>query len=482
MIRLGGLAGILTGSALAALGFVASVVVAPPNPRQAPMERAVPETAPEASSGTTPVQPRDTTAPTTDALPDAAPQIEERDTASGSGDAPQREALSPPKPDIASAAQSPPPSPETAATRPEESTPPPSVPMADVPEPDGRAVMAELAPPTLPGPTLRDTQTELPETPMPPRDGPLPDSPAPPAPSTTQDPAPDMDTAPAPDTAPDPDLTPEQDSASEEIAPRAPESDDRRLPGTRITGLPGQTTEAPASASGALPEPETTTALERNSSFDGPLAGAPLMSIVLNDPGLPMPLRRSLAALELPVTIALNPMDPSAAEAAEIYRDAGKEVLILATGLPSGARATDLDITLSAWFDALPQAVGVLDLPRGGFARNTSLTNGVLPLIAQDGHGLLSFSGGLSRISNVAAREGVPHAEVFRVLDDEDQSQFTIRRYLDRAVFQASQIGEVIVFGDATNDATMEALDMWRSDGRMDQVAVVPVSAILLSR
>lgn len=470
MIRLGGLTGVLSGSALAALGFVASVVVAPPTPHPAPMEQATPETAPEAFSGTAPVQPPDTTAFTTDAMPDAAPRIEERETASRSGDAPQRESLSPQNPDIATAAQPSPPSPETATARPEDPTPPLTVPMADVPEPDSPAALAELAPPTLPGPILRDKQTELPETPMPPRDGPLPDSPAPPAPSTAQD------------TITDPDTTPGQDPATEEIAPELAESDNRRLPGTRITGLPGQTAEAPVSRSDVLPEPETTTALERNSSFSGPLTGAPLMSIVLNDPGLPMPLRRSLAALEIPVTIALNPMDPSAADAAKIYRDAEKEVLILATGLPSGARATDLDITFSAWFDALPQAVGVLDLPRGGFARNTSLTNGVLPLIAQDGHGLLSFSGGLSRISNVAAREGVPYAEVFRVLDDEDQSPFTIRRYLDRAVFQASQIGEVIVFGDATNDATMEALDMWRSDGRVDQVAVVPVSAILLTR
>jgi polysaccharide deacetylase 2 family uncharacterized protein YibQ len=150
--------------------------------------------------------------------------------------------------------------------------------------------------------------------------------------------------------------------------------------------------------------------------------------------------------------------------------------------LPDGARATDLDVTFSAWFDSLPQAVGVLDLPRGGFARNAALTNGVLPLIARDGHGLVSFAGGLSRIDAAAEAEGVPHAEVFRVLDDEDQSPFTIRRYLDRAVFQASQIGEVLVFGDAANDATMEALELWRSDGRADQVAVVPVSAILLTR
>jgi polysaccharide deacetylase 2 family uncharacterized protein YibQ len=242
--------------------------------------------------------------------------------------------------------------------------------------------------------------------------------------------------------------------------------------------MPGQPDDViPPDAEGPVRQPP---ALERNSSFAGVTSAAPPMSIILNDPGLPTPMRRSLAALDMAVTIALNPMDTSAPQAAEIYRAAGKEVVILATGVPRGARATDLDVTFSAYFEQIPQAVAVLDLPRDGFARNTALLSDVLPLLARDGHGLLSFAGGLSRAGTAADAAGVAHATVFRVLDDEGQSPFTIRRYLDRAVFQASQIGQVIVFGDATNDATMEALEMWREDGRIDQVALVPVSGILL--
>lgn len=470
MMKLGGLTGFLSGGALAALGFAASVVIAPPAPQPAPME----QTAPDAPETAPSAPPENVSAPSADPIPDAVEQPMARDSAPQAVETPQPEAVPPSSPESTpeepAEAQPSPPEPEAAPDLPESTTPQPSVPLADMPDPDSSAALAELAPPTLPGPVLRNTPTGLPGTPQPPRDRPLPQSPAPPAPSMEQDPE------------PAPTATPEQDPDPEQNAPELAEPDAPRLPGTRVTGLPGQTATTPQPASDALPEPETSTALERNSSFTGPLTGAPLMAVVLNDPGLPTPLRRSLAALELPVTIALNPMDPSAEQAAEIYREAGKEVLILATGLPSGARATDLDVTFGAWFDTLPQAVGVLDLPRGGFARNTSLTAGVLPLIARDGHGLLSFSGGLSRVSSAAAREGVPHAEVFRVLDDEDQSPFTIRRYLDRAVFQASQIGEVIVFGDATNDATMEALELWRSAGRADQVAVVPVSAILLTR
>jgi polysaccharide deacetylase 2 family uncharacterized protein YibQ len=347
---------------------------------------------------------------------------------------------------------------------------PPALPeVADPASPDTPAAMADTTSPAMPVPMLRPAPSGLPGAPVPPRDTPLPQSPTPPEQAAM--PEPNLDTA--PDAEPEPTL-----ANPLETAPPS-------LPGTRVTGLPGTPTTRPAEADQSETEQADAapnTALERNSSFDGQLTGGPLMAIILNDPGLPTPLRRSLAALELPVTIALNPMDPSASQGAEIYREAGKEVLILANGLPAGARASDLDVTFGAWFDSLPQAVGVLDLPRGGFARNAALTSGVLPLIARDGHGLVSFAGGLSRMDSAAQAAGVPHAEVFRVLDDEDQSPFTIRRYLDRAVFQASQIGEVLVFGDAANDATMEALELWRSDGRADQVVVVPVSAILLTR
>lgn len=443
MIRLSGLTGILAGSAIAALGFVSSAVLLPPNSS----DTSIPDNA--AALPPAPV-PNDTAMPQTNeaAMPPEAPL--------GKLDMPERAETMVP-----------------AAADDELATPEPSDPLvdrspglpfsADAPTRDSSVGMVEATPPALPEPISRPVTSGLPGTPVPPRDAPLPDSPVPPLQNAPQAPEPTEDTAQA---------------ISDPAEPR--------LPGMPVAGLPGtparpiQTPEAPISAEAEDIAPAT--ALERNSSFAGLQTGGPLMSIILNDPGLPMPLRRSLAALDLPITIALNPMDNSASDAADIYREAGKEVLILANGLPDGARATDLDVTFGAWFDTLPQAVGVLDLPRGGFARNATLTSGVMPLIARDGHGLVSFSGGLSRIAATADSAGVPHEEVFRVLDDEDQSAFTIRRYLDRAVFQASQIGHVIVFGDATNDGTMEALALWRSDGRADQVAVVPISAILLTR
>ncbi|MFU8898710.1 MAG: divergent polysaccharide deacetylase family protein, partial [Roseinatronobacter sp.] len=91
-----------------------------------------------------------------------------------------------------------------------------------------------------------------------------------------------------------------------------------------------------------------------------------------------------------------------------------------------------------------------------------------------------TFAGGLTQAGRAATAAGIAHAEVFRVLDAAGESVFTIRRYLDRAVFQASQIGHVIVFGDAANEETLDALQTWQAERRSGQVALVPVSGILL--
>lgn len=267
------------------------------------------------------------------------------------------------------------------------------------------------------------------------------------------------------------------DSDSPALAEQPPAT----LPGGRISALPqiGAGEAAPA-APGDVPAPAAAavTALERNSLYDGASTGA-RMALVLSDPGLPMAMRHSLAAMEFPFTIALNPLDTTAPDAAAIYTEAGKEVLILATAIPDGATASDLDVTFNAFFGSLPMAVGVIDLPQSGFARNARLLNEVLPLLQQDGHGLVTFSGGLAQAARAAGAAGVPHAEVFRIIDSGNDSAFTMRRFLDRAVFQASQMGQVIVFGDASNDVLMEAITMWRDGSRLDQVALVPISGIL---
>lgn len=222
------------------------------------------------------------------------------------------------------------------------------------------------------------------------------------------------------------------------------------------------------------------TALARNAAVFDLNASGPLMAVVLNDPGLPTSARAELAALDLPFSVALNPMDPTASQAALLYRDAGKEVFLIAAGLPDGATASDVDVTLSAYFSALPMSAGLIDLPRDGVVRNARLLGDVLQVVARDGHGFITFAGGLGQAARVAAAAGVAHTEVFRVLDPSDESPFTIRRFLDRAVFQAAQLGQVVVFGEASNDAMLQALDLWMTEGRADQVTLVPASAILL--
>ncbi len=277
----------------------------------------------------------------------------------------------------------------------------------------------------------------------------------------------------------------------EALAP-APEEQVRRpapsaMPGTPVPGRVPAATNSNASpdAAGtflpALPRGGMT-ALERNTQYDGTSDGAPKMALILYDPGLPMALRHAVAAFDFPITLALNPLDPSAPEAAEMYFNAGKEIVILAAGLPTGASPADMDVTLGSYLDSFPTAIGLVDLPTDGFTRNAGLLRDVLAILQRDGHGLITFAGGLSQAARAAEAAGLRHAEIFRVIDPGPESQFTIRRFLDRAVFQASQLGHVIVYGDAANDATMEALELWRNEGRANQVALVPVSAILLEQ
>lgn len=282
------------------------------------------------------------------------------------------------------------------------------------------------------------------------------------------------------DDAPEASIGPDADAAPEE---QRPEIEQQTMPGTRVSGLPriGEGSDAPIIVDQSpLPEVTQRPALLRNSLYQPDDATGDKMALILSDPGLPMPIRRDLAALEFPFTVALNPMDTSATEAAEIYHAAGKEVVILASGLPSGATASDIDVSLNVFFSALPLAVGVIDMPENGFARNAGLLREVLPLLAQDGHGLLTFAGGLTQAARASEAAGVAHSEVFRVLDAGNENAFTIRRYLDRAVFQAAQIGQVIVFGDASNEETLDAIEMWREERRGGQVTLVPVSGILL--
>ncbi|NYS25775.1 divergent polysaccharide deacetylase family protein [Rhodobacteraceae bacterium 2376] len=261
----------------------------------------------------------------------------------------------------------------------------------------------------------------------------------------------------------------------DQITPRARIRTDR-LP--RIGDPPPQQDAAPE-AEAEETQPLDLPAVLRHAAPADLDPDLPRMAIILVDDGISAELRSDLKALPFAVTIALDPMAEGAAEAAAAYRAAGMELLILASALPTRATASDLEITFENHFATIPEAVGVIDLPEGGFQSDTRLAQLVVPVLERDGHALVSFARGLNPAARIAAGSGLAQGQVYRVLDDDDQSIFVIRRFLDRAVFEAGREGSVIVLGHAESPETLPGILSWRMEGRADEVTLVPVSAAL---
>jgi len=232
-------------------------------------------------------------------------------------------------------------------------------------------------------------------------------------------------------------------------------------------------------ANATVPEAEAPpTPLTRHArSFDNPEA-KPLFSILLRDTGEADLDRAALAQIAFPVTFIVDPLATNATASAAIYRAAGQEVLMLASGIPEGATPADLEQTFQSLAGQLPEAVAVIDQPRGGFQGNRPLATQVIPILLAQGRGLVTFDTGLNAADQEARRAGLAAAVVFRRLDADGETTATIRRYLDRAAFKAAQEGQVVVMGDTRPD-TVAALLEWAIEGRAASVALAPVTAVL---
>jgi hypothetical protein len=199
---------------------------------------------------------------------------------------------------------------------------------------------------------------------------------------------------------------------------------------------------------------------------------------LLIDPGTPDIDRVALAALPFAVTFIIDPLAANARDAAATYRASGQEVVMLASGIPNGAAASDLEQTFQAHAAALPEAVAVIDLASGGFQDNRDLAAQVLLVLKAQGRGLITFDQGLNAADQVARREDVAAAVVFRTLDDDGEDAPVIRRYLDRAAFKAAQEGRVAVVGTARPE-TIAALLEWAVEGRAASVMLAPITAVM---
>ena len=286
---------------------------------------------------------------------------------------------------------------------------------------------------------------------------------------------------PTPEPAPEPAAKPkllQPDSATKlDPAPGLPKAAD----GVTVGRLPtiGGDAKKDAAAEDAAEAPENLPPLKRYAMpFENP-TGKPLFALILTDDGSAGLDRAKLAALPFPVTFAVDPLAPNAAEAAATYRAGGKEVVMLASGLPAGATAADVEQSFQAMTAVLPESVAVIDLATKGFQDDRALSSQIVAILKADGRGLITYDRGLNAADQVSRRDDLPAALVFRDVDAQGEETPMIRRYLDRAAFKAAQEGRVTVVG-TTRPETVAAIMEWTIEGRASSVTLAPASAVMV--
>ena len=216
-------------------------------------------------------------------------------------------------------------------------------------------------------------------------------------------------------------------------------------------------------------------------AFENP-DNKPLMGIVLIDDGTsPISGSSGIAALRsfpYPLSFAVDSALPDAAGRMALYRTEGFEVLAM-VDLPEGAAAADAETTFGVTLAKLPEVVGILEGTKGGVQGSRDVSDQVTAILAQSGHGLVTQDKGLNTMPKLARKDGVPADPVFRDFDSKGQTAQVIRRFLDQAAFRAGQEGAVIMLGRLQPD-TISALLLWGLQDRAGQVALAPISAVLL--
>ncbi|PTX55924.1 hypothetical protein C8N43_0572 [Litoreibacter ponti] len=244
----------------------------------------------------------------------------------------------------------------------------------------------------------------------------------------------------------------------------------------------------PAAVPSEDPAPEATEVaapIENDAlrQFATPVEGAEgksLFSVLLIDSGEDGIARSELAQLAVPVTVAIDPTSPNARAIMAEYRAAGVEVVAIVNDLPESSEPSDVAVSVSAYFDVLSEAVGLMDPLDGRIQGNRSLLQPVLGAIRDTGHGLITYDRGLNTAQQAARRENIPNATVFRILDAELEKAPKIKRYLDRAAFTANQDGAVVVVGRSYEE-TVKAIVEWALEKKDASIAMVPVSAVMLA-
>ena len=355
--------------------------------------------------------------------------------------------------------------------------------LADAPKPLSEPAPSDAAPEVAPTPS--DAATE---TPAEPATDSAEAAPQDPADAATDDGAEATETARTTDPAEDAPLIdiaptdtettarPAIGTPAGSLINRPPAVPEGRLP--RITDAPAQDT--PAADAALLPAVGNVPAespLVRHAAAASAPEGAPRVAVVLIDDGSSPLGPAMLDGFPFALTIAIDPSQPDAAETARAYREAGLEVMALAD-VPQGSLPMDVEIALAGALDAVPQAVALLEDPDGGVQASREISAQVTSFLVQSGHGLVTQPKGLNTAQQLAAREGVASATLFRDVDGEGQNAGAIRRFLQNGAFRARQEGAVVMLGRLRAD-TVTALIQWGLQDINEGLALVPVSVVL---
>ncbi|MCB1365599.1 MAG: divergent polysaccharide deacetylase family protein [Rhodobacteraceae bacterium] len=302
---------------------------------------------------------------------------------------------------------------------------------------------------------------------------------APPEAAARPEPAPGdasvADTAPPPAGPAKPPAEESQTLPRVAALPQAGDEGGESRPGIGTQVVPLTEREAPAEPQAAPQVP----AIEAFAApFDDP-GDKPLMAIVLIDDDRSLGVE-ALSELGFPISVAIDPAAPDAAEKMARHRAAGREVVALAD-LPAAASARDAEVSLAVWLDTLGQSVALLEGDGPGIQGSRELSDQVTAIADAAGRGLIFRDNGLNTAQKLAARDGVPSAVLFRDFDGAGQSPTVMRRFLDQAAFRAGQQGAVIMLGRVRPD-TISALALWGLQDRAERVALAPVSAVLTRR
>ena len=199
---------------------------------------------------------------------------------------------------------------------------------------------------------------------------------------------------PAPVTLPDRADAP----ALPQVAPPMASLPDLMTPPTVPDTPPAAVTEPAESAAPAQPAPLVPVeepaqgALARNAVDFTADPDRPMMSIILiDDPEGPLSAE-VLAQISFPVSFAIDPRRSDTGARAALLREAGFEVLILAAAaIPAGAAATDVEVSLAAAQQTIPQAVAMLDSPDSRIQADRPVLEATIAVLADSVMGSWPF-------------------------------------------------------------------------------------------